>query len=100
MLRAIRKIARDVNTENDGHSFDAVRVAASYLLIPGVPVFLWGTVYNTLQNHRFDFGGFAWGMSGIASVILMLAGGINLKARVDNLPPTAPPPPPQPGGNL
>jgi hypothetical protein len=95
-LFTVRKVIADVNTENDGHSWDAVRVAGSYLLIPAVPVFLWGTVYNTLHTGHFDFTGFAWGMSGIASVIVALATGINVKSRTDVMIPPSPIPPPLP----
>lgn len=83
MLRGFRKVVRDVNTENDGKSWDMVRVAGSSLLLPGIPIFFWGVIYNALQTHRFDFSGFAWGMGGIASVILTLAGGVAMKARTD-----------------
>jgi len=95
MFRGLHKVFRDVNTENDGKSWDAVRVAGSYLLLPGIPIFLWGVVYNTLHTGHFDFSGFAWGMGGIGAVILQLAGGINLKTRTDGMP-SAPPQYPQP----
>jgi hypothetical protein len=94
MFRGLHKVFRDVNTENDGKSWDAVRVAGSTLLIPGIPIFFWGVIYNTLHTGHFDFGGFAWGMGGIASVILSLASGVALKARSDVIvPPQYPQPP-------
>lgn len=102
MLRTIRKIVKDLHTENDGSSYDPVRIAGSTLLIPGIPVFFWGVIYNTLQQHRFDFGGFSMGIAGIASVILSLAAGVSIKARTDMIgaPPatSASPPPPPPSG--
>ena len=94
----LRKVVTDVNTENDGKSWDAVRLAGSYLLLPGIPVFFWGVVYDSLQQHRFNYSGFAWGMGGIGAVILQLAGGINLKTRTDGMGPPQPPSPPPPSG--
>lgn len=87
-----RQFVKDLHTENDGTSYDPVRVAGSSLLLPGIPTFIWGTVYNTLQNHHFDFGGFAMGMTGISGVILALAAGVSVKARTDVIVAQSPPP--------
>lgn len=98
MLRTPRKLVHDLHTENDGKSYDPVRVAGTTLLVPAIPTFIWGTVYTTLQNHHFDYGGFGMGVAGLASVILSLAAGISIKARTDGLPPQPPPPPPSGDG--
>jgi hypothetical protein len=91
-MNSLHRMFRQVNTQNDGKTYDPVRLAGSALLIPGIPVFFWGVIYNTLQTHHFDFSGFAWGMGGISSVILSLATGVAVKARTDLI--GAPPPPP------
>jgi hypothetical protein len=92
-LRTPRKVIHDLHTENDGKSYNWVPIAGSSLLIPAIPVFFWGVVYNTLQKHAFDFSGFALGIGGLGSLVLSLAAGVSIKARTDIIMPPPPPPP-------
>jgi hypothetical protein len=42
-------------------------------------VFIWGTIYDTLQNHHFNGTQFAVGAAGLATLMLGSAGGVRVK---------------------
>lgn len=90
----IRQVSKDALTENDGSSYDLIRIGGAFLIAVSVPTFAWATVYATLSSGHFDYMGFAAGVTSIGSVILMLAGGVSIKARTDQIGnPTSPSPP-------
>ena len=79
----LKKLCHDCLTQNDGKSYDPIRCGGALFTVPAIGVFLWGTVWSTMANHRFDFNGFAIGFGAICTGIALLAAGINIKARTD-----------------
>lgn len=85
MLLTIRKLFRDCLTQNDGKSYDPIRVGGAALTVTGLPTFIWGTVYSTIHTQHFDYQGFAFAFGGVAAGMLALATGVSVKARTDTI---------------
>jgi hypothetical protein len=77
------RILKDCVTQNDGKTYDLVRVMALIFLLPTICIFEWAVVYSTLGRGHFDWGGFAMACGGISSAILALAAGVSVKSRTD-----------------
>jgi hypothetical protein len=94
MWKTLGKIIKDSVTENDGHSFDIVRISGALLVTSGVPTFIWGTIYTTLHEGHMNFEGFATAFGGMCAGVLALAGGVSVKQRSDQIGnPQSPTPP-------
>lgn len=97
MLALLKKLCKDCLTENDGATYDPFRLGGAFLTLPSVPTFIWATVYSTMHEGHIDYIGFAAGFGGIITGMGVLAAGVSVKARTDQignpnpLPPTGSP---------
>lgn len=89
------------SVQSESGNVDPARLQYLFTAVCG-GVFIWGTIYDTLQNHHFNGTQFAIGAAGLAALMMGAAGGVRMK-NVTELPLTQQPgfqngPPNQPPG--
>jgi hypothetical protein len=95
MWKLFKKLCHDCLTENDGKSYDAFRLGGAALTVTSIPTFIWATIYQVLHEHgHFDYQGFGIAFGGICAGMGVLAAGVSVKARTDQIGnPSSPSPP-------
>jgi hypothetical protein len=88
----MNKFFKDLLTENDGQSYDLVRVAIFLVVSMGIPTLVWGAVYSTIHpDHHFDLQGFGIALGSLLGGICAAAVGVGQKQKTDT--PVVPEPP-------
>lgn len=94
MWTTLKKVCKDCLTENDGTTYDPIRVGGALLSGTSIPTFIFSTIFSVIHEHRFDYVGFAAAFGGIAAGMTALAAGVSVKARTDQIGnPNSPSPP-------
>jgi hypothetical protein len=80
-----RKLVKDCSTENDGKSYDVIRVITLLVGITGWPTFLGLTIYTVVKSpdHHFEMQNFGIAMCAILGGLCTAAVGIAQKQRTD-----------------
>lgn len=80
----LAKFFKDILTENDGQSYDIVRIAIALVVLSGFPTMVWGVVYSTLHpEHHFDVQAFGIAMAALLAGICTAAVGLGQKQKTD-----------------
>lgn len=77
MWGVLKKTIAD-SAQSESGNIDPARLQYIFVAACGI-VFIWGTVYDTLQNHRFNGTQFAIGAAGLATLFMGVAGGVRVK---------------------
>lgn len=85
MISAFKKLLHDVLTENDGTSYCPFRCGGFALSATGIPTLIGCTIYSTHINGHFDMMAFGSAFAAMMGGMALLAGGVAMKARTDNL---------------
>lgn len=85
MWTQFKKLIKDTLTENDGASYDFVRVIVAFCGITGFPTFLGCTVYSVYSNpdHHFDMIGFGTAFAAVLAGLATTAIGVGQKQKTD-----------------
>jgi hypothetical protein len=78
------KLIKDILTENNGESYDIARVAIALVVIFGIPLLIWGSVYHTLHpEHPFDAQGVGIALGSLLAGICAATISIGQKQKTD-----------------
>lgn len=78
-MSVVKKVIKDCSTGINGHDYDPARVIGYGINLIGGLVFIGLAIYDTFQNHKFNYDGFAMGLTGIALGLTGAAAGVVLK---------------------
>lgn len=79
------KVLKDCTTENNGQSYDVVRIMVIAVGAPGTLTFFGCTIYSVIASdgHRFDYVSYGTALCAILAGLATTAAGIALKQRTD-----------------
>jgi hypothetical protein len=83
MLHTIKKLIKDLITENDGSSYCPIRVFAFVLSFPAVIIFLAGYTIQLIHGH-FDGQGFSTAFATMTAGFAAFGASVAMKAFTDN----------------
>lgn len=88
MWNQIKKLLHDCLTENDGKSYDVIRVIVMLVGCSGFPTFLGLSIYTVVKSsdHHFDMQSFGVAMCAILVGLCTAAVGVSQKQKTDTMP--------------
>jgi hypothetical protein len=85
MWATLKKLVKDCITENDGQSYDVIRVIVMLVGASGFPTFLGLAIYSVIASpeHRFAMTEFGAAMCAILVGLCTAAIGVGQKQKTD-----------------
>ncbi len=80
----IKRVIKDCLTGKNGNDYDPARVIGYGVVVMGSIVFIFLAIYDTLMNKKFDYNGYAAGISGIGLSLAAAAAGVWMKKDTEN----------------
>lgn len=78
-MSVVKKVLKDCSTGINGNDYDPARVIGYGINALGGLVFICLAIFDTFQNNKFNYEGFAMGLTGIAFGLTGAAAGVALK---------------------
>lgn len=79
-----KRVIKDCLTGKNGSDYDPARVIGYGVVVMGSVVFIFLAIYDTFMNKKFDYNGYAAGISGIGLSLAAAAAGVWMKKDTEN----------------